>query len=246
MNIIEPSPKERDKTIEDILLKGLTKPNTLWEYLYDIYRALGLRYIFCDTIYAIILTVISTIGFVLVYPVTQEQYIYAAVFTVTQVLFMFLVLFTEAIEKVSGLYELKMTCKYTVQQITAFRILVFSLIGTVFTAFISLYFSWMLSVYDLLRIFSLSLSALFLCAFLTMFILRHFSWKWNHYFFMPGWIICGILPAKILGEQWEMFLAKLPIAITLFAAAIACILFLMETKKLMDIRTREVIYYVGC
>ncbi len=246
MNIIEPSPKERDKAIEDILLKGLSKPNSLWKYLCDMYRALGLRYIFCDMVNAMILTVISTTGFVLLYPVTQVQHVYATVFTITPVFFMFLVVFTETMEKVSGLYELKMTCKYTVQQITAFRVLFFSLIGTVFSTLISLYFSRLLMVYDLIRIFSLSLCVLFLCTFLTMFILRHINWKWNHCCVMLFWIISGLLPVRILGEQWELFLAELPIAITIFVAIMACIFFLMETKKLMETRTREVADYVGC
>lgn len=245
MNIIEPSQRERDKTIEDILYNGLTKPKSLWADLCDMYRALGLRYIFCNMTNAIIMTVISALGFVLLYPMLQEQHIFTTVFAIIPVFFMLLVLITETIEKVSGLYELKMTYKYTVQQITVFRILVFSLIGTAFSTFISLYFSRLL-VYDFLRIFSLSLSALFLCAFLTMFILRHFNWKWNHCFVMLFWIISGFLPTRMIGEQWELFLAQIPIAITLLLAMTACVLLLMETKKLMDIRTREVADYVGC
>ncbi len=246
MNIIEPSQKERDKTIEEILLKGLSKPNSLWKYLCDIYRALGLRYIFCNMGYAMILTVILTTGFVLVYPLTQVQHIYASVFALTPVFFIFLVMVTETIEKVSGLYELKMTCKYTIQQITAFRMLYFSLTGIVFSTLISIYISRFLMVYNLLRIFSLSLCALFLCAFLTIFILRRFNWKWNHSSVLLFWILSGLLPARILGEQWELFLVQLPIVITIFVAIVACILFLMETKKLMDTRIREVANYVGC
>jgi hypothetical protein len=246
MNIIEPSQYEKDKAIEDIILKGLSKPKSLWEYLCDIYRALGLRYIFCDMAYAMIMTVVSTIGFIILYPLTPEQHIYAAIFAVAPVFFIFIVLFTEIIERVSGLYELKMTCKYTVQQITAFRILCFSLLGAVFSVLTSLYFSRLLIVYDLLRTFSLSLCALFLYAFLTIFILRRFNRKWNYIIVVLLWIIIGLLPARIFGEQWNLLLVRLPVAVTVFVAATACILFLMEIKKLMDISKREVAYDVGC
>ena len=43
----------------------------------------------------------------------------------------FAVLLTEIAERINLLYELKMTCKYTILQITAFRVVCFSLIGTV-------------------------------------------------------------------------------------------------------------------
>ncbi len=245
MNIMEPSRAERDKAIEEILLKGLSKPQSLWQGLLEMYRVLGLRYIFCDTAYATIMSMVVTVGFIILYPLLPEQYTYATLFAVAPVFFILVVIFTETIEKVSGLYELKMTCKYTVQQITAFRVLCFSLIGALFCAFTNLYFSWRLAEEDLFRAFALSFCAMFLCAFLTMFILQRSNWKWNHFFVMLLWIILNLLPAQIWGEKWEAFLAQIPVALTILVAAAACTLFLMETKKLMNIRKREVAYYAG-
>lgn len=246
MNIIELSQNEKDNAIEDILLKGLSKPKSLWRYLCDIYRALGFRYIFLDMGYAMIMTVAATIGFLILYPLTPKQHIHATLFAVAPVFFIFIVLFTETIEKVSGLYELKMTCKYTVHQITTFRVLCFSLIGAMFCTLTSIYFNRSSIVYDFFRLLSLSLCALFLCAFLTTFVIRRFNWKWNHLSVLVFWIAIALLPAWIIDEQWELFLSQIPVTLSVLGAVIACILFLLETRKLMNIREREVTCYVGC
>ncbi len=246
MNMIEPSQNEKDRAIENILSKGLSTPKSLWGYLCEIYRALGIRYIFLDTGLAIIMTIIATIGFIRLYPLSLEQYPYAMLFALAPVFFLFVVLFAETIERVSGLYELKMTCKYTVQQITAFRVLCFSLMGAVFCAFTSLYFSRLPVAYDFFRAFSLSLCALFLCSFLTIFIIRRFSQNWIYFTAMLLWMAIGFLPVRVFGQWWELFFSQIPVTVTVFVAVIACALFFMEIKNLMKIRKRKVAYYVGC
>ncbi len=245
MNIIEPSQYEKDKAIEDILSKGLSKPKSLLGYLGNLYSALGLRYIFFDMAFPIVMTVIATIGFIVLYPLTLKQHLYATLFAIAPLFFIFMVLFTETMEQINRLYELKMTCKYTIQQIAAFRVLCFSLLGTILCTFISLYFSQLLVAYSFFKTVSLSLCALFLCAFLTIFLMRHFNWKWIHFSAMLLWIMISFMPIWISGERWELFLSQIPAAITMFVAVIACNLFLMEIKKLMNTHKREVAYYVG-
>lgn len=246
MNIVEPSQNEKDREIEDILSKGLSKHKSLWWYLREIYRALGLRYIFLNTWQSVFMTVAAIFGFFLLYPLSAGQYIYTALFAVAPIFFILIVLLSETLERVGGLYELKMTCKYTVQQIVAFRVLCFSLMGAVFCAFMSIYFSRLPVVHDPFRAFSISLCALFLCSLLTLFILRRFNWKWIHFAAVLLWMAVGFLPAWIFGERWESFLSRIPVALTVFVAVIACALFLKEIKKLMNIHNREVEYYAGC
>lgn len=246
MNRIEPSPTEKDKAIQAILSKGLTKSKSLWEHLWEIYRALGIRYIFFDTSKAIVISVASMPILIMLYPFSPEQYIYSTLFAVAPVFFIFIVLLAETIERVNGLYELKMTCKYTVQQIAAFRVLCFSLLGAAGCILISLYFSRLSVTYDFVRAFSLSLCDLFLCAFLSLFMMRRFNGKWTHFFAMLLWMATGFLPLRFFGQPWELFLSRIPVALTVFVAVIASFLFLMELKRWLNIRKREVAYYVSC
>lgn len=246
MNMIEPSRYEKDIEIKNILSRGLSKPKSLWGYLDDLCRALGFRYIFFDMAHAMIMTAAAAAGFIIMYPGMPERHIHAALFSAAPIFFIFIVLLTETAEKVNGLYELKMTCKYTVQQIAGFRVLCFSLMGAVFCTVASLYFSRLSAGYDFLSTFSLSLCALFLCTFLTIFIVRRSGGKWNHLFAMLLWMAISLLPPRLLGERWELFLTQIPVAVTASVAVAACALFLMEIKKLMKIRKREVGYYAGC
>ena len=245
MKIIEPSQYERDKAIEEILSKGLRKPKSLWGYVSNIYNTLGLRYIFFDMAFPIIMTIIATFGFIVLYPLTLERHLYAMVFAIAPIFFVFIVLFSEMAERVNGMYELKMTCKYTIQQISAFRVLCFSLLGTVFCTFISLYFSLLWVDFSFYKILSLSLCALFFCALLTLFLMRHYNWKWIHFAIMVLWIVVSYVPVRILGEKWELFLSQIPVVITMLVAVITCNLFLMEVKILLNTSKREVSYDVS-
>lgn len=246
MNMIEPSQNEKQRAIETILSEGLQKPKGLWQYLCELYHALGFRYLFLYSGSAGIMGGIAAVVLLILYPASPEHYPYAALFSLTPLFFLFVVLLTETTEKVSGLYELKMTFQYNVQQITAFRILSFSLPGAVFCTLTSLYFSRLPGAYDLFRVISLSLCALFLCAFLTVCIMRRFSRGWFYFAALPLWIAVGVLPSWLFGERWELFLSQIPIAVTAACLVIAFTLFLTEIKMLMKVNKREVAYYVSC
>jgi putative exporter of polyketide antibiotics len=69
----EPSQDEKERSIEAILLKGLSRPKSLWAYLCEIYRALGFRYIFSDAGPAIMMTVAAAIGIIGLYPISLER-----------------------------------------------------------------------------------------------------------------------------------------------------------------------------
>jgi hypothetical protein len=244
MNIIKPSPEEKEKAIEYILSKGLSKPKNLWDIFYMMYRSLGFRYLFLDTTGPIIISVAFMIGFILLCSSLLKQYINAVLFATAPVFFVFAVLLTEIAERVNLLYELKMTCKYTILQITAFRVVCFSLIGTVLCTLISL-FAPFPGDYDIVRALSLSLCALFLCSSLSIFIMRYFNWKWSYFAPIMAWTAICLLPFCISVNWWDSFLSRVPVAITISVAAAALVLFLKEIKKFVNIQIREVWYYVG-
>lgn len=246
MNSIKPSPYEKNRAIEQILSKGLSKPKSLWGYIQELYRALGLRHIFRGSAPAIVITVAATLIGIRLFPYAQEQLPYAFLFALAPVFFLTAVCITEAIERADGLYAIKMTCKYTIQQITAFRVLCFSLLGAVFCTLINLYFSGRLSVdYSLFKALSLSFCALFLCAVLTLIMLRLFNRVWMFLAAILLWMALSIFPIRVFGYSWELFLARIPIAVTLVVTVIACALFLIEIKRHMKFHKGEVVYYAG-
>ncbi|WP_422659810.1 hypothetical protein ACK8P5_04615 [Paenibacillus sp. EC2-1] len=244
MNIIKPSPYEKNRSIEDVLSKGLSKPKSLWTYIYELYCALGLRYIFWDSGPAILITFAVTLIWIKMFPL-PEQHPYAALFALAPVFFLAAVSITEINERVRGLYAIKMTYKYTIQQITAFRVLCFSLLGAVFCTLISLYFSRSPVDYSLLKALSVSFCTLFLCAALTLVTLRLFNRVWIYGATALLWLGLGFVLGNVFGQVWDQFLARIPVAVILLITIIVFAFFLVEIKRHMKFHKREVVYYAG-
>lgn len=240
MNIIEPDQREKNISIEYVLNNGLSKPKSLLHYLREIYCTLGSRYVFMNTAWAIIISAIAATAFILFYPLSHEENIYSTLFACAPVFFICVVMFTESIERTGEMYELKMTFKYTIQQVTAFRILCFSFLGTISCMIISFFFSRLPVSFDFVKAFSVSLCSLFICALLTIFIMEHFNRTGVYFSAMFAWIIISLLPSWIFGQTWELFLSDIPVAITTLIAIVIFYLFLLEIKKIM-ICKREVI-----
>lgn len=245
MNFIKPTSHEKNRAIENILSQGLTKPESLWSSIHELYRALGFRYIFWDSGPAILITVAFTLIWIRQFPLAPEQHPYAVLFALAPVFFLAAVCITEVNERVRGLYPLKMTFKYTIQQITAFRILCFSLLGAMFCTLISLYFSRLPVEYSLPKALSISLCALFLCAALTLVMLRIFNRLWIYLAVALLWMGSGMILVNVFGQAGEQFLARIPIAVILFVTILLFALFLGEVKRHMKFHKREVVYYAG-
>lgn len=246
MNIIEPAQIEKSAAIESILLQGLEQPKSFWEQLLDINRAFGFRYAFWDTAQAVIMALLSIGLCLLVVLSGQVRYAYSTLFAVSPMLFIFIFLFTETIERLSGLYELKMTCKYTIQQLMAFRIVCLSLAGMLVCVVISLLIGWPDSLHSFIKALSISLSALFLFSFASVFILRLSANKWVGVCAMGIWVAFLVLPIGVIGlDRWELLLAGVPIGITASTAVIGLLLLMNEVNILVKFKKREVAYCVG-
>lgn len=242
MNGYKLSSEELDREIKQILERGLTKPKNLWQYLIELHRALGLRYLFFKTSSTWVMTILLTLLLLMLWPTWSEDYLYAALFAVSPICFLIIVLLTEAIEKLSGLYELKMTLTYTVRQLVVVRILYFSFIGSMFSIIMSFYFShYLITMEEFPKLLSLSLSALFLCAFVSAFTMRHFHSYWSQICSLVYWFLFGLLPYVWFGTQWNAFLKQLPLALTVVIAILVLMLLLHEIKKNLILYTSEVI-----
>jgi hypothetical protein len=228
---------ERDKAIAAILDAGLTRPVSTWGYLRGMYRNLGLRVIFWEAAPAMLLSVAVALVYILIIAsqfafFNVDAHLSATLFLFSPALFISMTVCTEAIERLSGLYEIKMTAKYTLRQITAFRLLCFSLIGTVFAvaanAVIYPIMATDLQAGFLFQMIAVALCSLFLCSLLIPIILRKFRSGW--YLGAITWVLLGMLPLLFFPQAWNAFLLNIPPAVALCVAALAFALFLREIK----------------
>lgn len=246
MNIKMPNESEKDLSIDFILLKGLSHPKSLLNYLLKLYRSLGFGFIFWDTADIFLLSAAGAFGIALFWVMSSEQYIYGTLFAISPILFLLLTLITEAKERISGLYELKMTLKFTMNQIIAFQMLCFSGIGVAF-CILMLSITWFMGKEQFFgHIVTISLCALFLCSFITLFTIVHIKGKWVFYIPSAIWVVICILPAQMFSDKWELFLSKIPIGVNLCMIFVLAWLYIREIKKLISMRKSEVIIYANC
>jgi hypothetical protein len=241
MNIQMPDPIEKNAAIESILSYGLIRPKSLWGQLAELYRSLGLRAIFWDTGQSVVIAICISICFGLMLYFMRTRYIYASLFVLSPMLFLLSTLTTEIIERAGGLHELKMTCKYTPQQVAAFRMLCFSGLGVVSCVLMTA--SIPHKPMEFLRLLSLSLSALFLYALLITGILQRL--RGRNMFVAAAWAVTGLLPPLIWGQAWDTFLSRLPMFITAGIAILSAVLYLMELKKFILTTKMEDLCYVN-
>ncbi len=224
-------PSEKEREIERILDVGLVKRSSVKSCLSGLYHALGLRYLLWDASDALLLSAVTAAILLLIQPLASEDYKHAALFCGSPLLFVIALFFTETLERVDGLYELKMSCRYTIRQVVAFRMLLFCAIGMVFSVLITVRRSSSMS--EFWKLLPLAFTAFFLCAFLCLFVVCRIRKKWAHGAAGLLWIAASALPAAFFPKEWELFLKGLPAAVTAAVMLVAGALCFMEGKKFM-------------
>ncbi|SDS23258.1 hypothetical protein SAMN05444162_1017 [Paenibacillaceae bacterium GAS479] len=217
--------KNKSASIEFILSHGLVKPLTARERIVEMARSLGLRFIFWDTGYSLFFAALTLAGILVPFSLAPDDYRCSAAVAVAPLLFLTAILFAETSERGDGLYELKQTCRYTIRQITALRVICYSIIGSAFTAVVAAISAD--NGYEFLTLLPLCLSALFVCAVLALFSMHILQGRWVYAAFSAGWIFLNIAIPFSLGEKWEDMLREIPIAYSIVlsvlgAAALTC------------------------
>ena len=242
MNVELPTAAEREAAIAGILARGLVRPVSTVVFLRDMLGRLGLRVIFRGSLPGVVLSLMVAVLYVVAVVFYERQWngdanYYAWVFLFSPLLFVGLTLSSEITERLAGeLYALKMTCRYTVRQISAFRLLCFSLAGTVFAVIGGYVFHTATEAGQLMQLLSLSLGSVFLCTLLIIFTIRRLRVGW--WFGALSWMVLGFVPILLLGQQWGEILSHVPPVLALGVGFAAFVLFLREIKLI----TREVRY----
>lgn len=246
MIIPMPNDNEKEKSINTILIQGIKKPKSIISYLNLLYRNIGLRHIFWDIWDAILYMVIMSAGIMILSYFSFKSFDSVLLFTFSPSVYLFLTVITELKERMDCLYDLKMTCTFTIQQITAFRMICFSILGIVFSSFLSV-FSWFIQdgTVNFFNQLSISMLALFLCSTLSLEVIVYIPYKKSIIAVPVIWSLICIIPVIIFGNNWTLYLNNIPPAIAILVICLCIILSLKEIKKLISINGRGVIYYVN-
>jgi hypothetical protein len=224
--------KEKNASIEYILTQGLVKPQTAYARIAEMFRCIGFQHIFWDTGYSVFFAAVSFAIVFALFVTSPTAYRYSAAAAVAPLSYLLIMAFAETSERSCGLYELKQTCRYTIQRIIALRVLCYTIAGSAFTAVIAVVGAT--SVYDFFSVFALCLSALFLCAALSLTVMRVFRGKWVNAIYSAIWVFVNIALPFSLGDRWEKILGNVPMAISILIAAIGAAVLAYQISKMLS------------
>lgn len=224
--------KTKNASIEYILSQGLVKPQRARERIAEMLRTIGFRFIFWDTGYSLFFTAVTLVVVLVLFSFAPDDYRYSASIAVAPLFFLLITMFAETSERACELYELKQTCRYTIQQVTALRVICYSGVGFVFTVVIAIISTD--SGYEFFSLFPLCLSALFLCAILSISFMRLLHGKWVNAVFSAVWVFVNTVIPFSLGEKWEMILREMPIAFSVVLAILGGAVLAYQVSKMLS------------
>lgn len=239
MRIDMPSEREIKVEIDNILAEGLRKRESFYFYLKNIYRQIGIRYLFHDGLEIIfIILLISSILFSVIkgssaYYMENIEGIYVYLFTVSPILYLTMSVFSFINAKQNKTYEIEMVCKYNIYQIAAFRMLVFSIICILFNFFFVYVISYMYQEVDILKAFIISIASLFLFSTIFLFTTNRFRNKITRYFIILGWIIFNLALHSLKVGIYIQFISNISIYIWFIVTIGSMYIYIKNLKRLI-------------
>lgn len=228
-----PTEEEKNKSIAFIVENGLNPPCCLRKAIPALWREVGIQNVLFGVGDCVFLSFLGAILLWTGIVASARQdlaMLYLLDFILSPFLYAVLHLLTVWKDIMVGTYERFMTLRISLRQMTILRMLIFGGISVMLSVGISL-ISWMLFIHtaSLLRILSLSFAALFLFAWMELFI----EWKWSapiSYLIVPVvWLGFGVFLLSV-GEYIQKILLAIPV-ILFFALSFTFAVFYFYTLE---------------
>lgn len=245
MKIDMPDEKTIKKEISTIVSKGLEPKESFYSYLKNMYRQIGIRYLFRDGLEIIftILLVFYIFSFAIIdgsiYYLGKTEGIYAYLFIVSPILYLMMSVlhFVDVIQNKT--YQIEMTCKYNLYQIAAFRMLVFSIICILFNFIFVYLISHLYTKINFLKAFMISIASLFIFSTIFLFAMTKLKSKFTKYFTVIGWIVVNLALSIFSTNFYAKLLSNISIY-TWCAVTIGFIFtYIKNIKKLINFKNIE-------
>lgn len=237
MRIDYPSQIEIDRAVETICDKALPRRESLLSFIRNMNAQLGLKYIFSGIYDVLLLSgAVFLVAIALCFkwlPQAEDVHsaLGAALFAFAPFLYMAAFALTLLKESTNPGLPVKMTCKYTVYHLIAYRMLLFSFISGIANTAYVLVLCLRLDLPPLYFI-CLSLSALFLFSAMLLLSLYYARSKWPPLLLSAGWIAVNLILWRAFPVGYGSFLTRIPLFVWVPAGAACIVLYLYKLKKL--------------
>lgn len=249
MSIPMPTKEEKERAIHTIICHSMPHKQSIFAVMAEVFKTIGFRNLFWGTGDCLFLSILCSIIFVIVFIMPISVYSgfqYLVLFFISPLFYSLLNIITAWKELQSGTYEIKMTCHYTLRELTALRMLFFTGFCVILDVLLAGAVSC-LSTHGLaiLQLIGISLSALFLYGTFTMFLLTKRLTLHKQLVVPVLWSILCLLPFVLKINVEEVLLA-LPNTVVIFILVIAiCCYFIQLRIYFFEGKKGEFNYAIG-
>lgn len=218
MNIPYPSDDQIRAASQKICREAVPQRETILSFVKNMTTHMGLKNIFYGTYdtMAIAVSVFLAIGMAVpaMLPMDEELLNKLTVFVFAFSPMLFMVLYTLSYWKELGesVYPIKMTCKYTVHHLLAYRMLAASLASVVFNSVYVAVLCSRLSIPGITMV-CISLSALFLFSLLLIMTVLRFHSLHAVIGLCVGWLLANAAIGGLALEAYAVFLQAVPVGV---------------------------------
>lgn len=245
MSIKMPSEEEKNQSINFILDKGVPSKKYLQIKIPELIGEIGLRNLFWGTWDCIFLALLGgiTIGALFLIPsVMYKQLLPIGLLLTSPAIYGLLHFLTMWKEQQIGLYEIKMTCHYSLKELTALRMTFFGGASAFFDFIFVLCLQQQAEIFlSFFQMLGISLSALFLYGTATLFMLSHA--KNSQQWIVPvSWSTVCIIP-NFFSTDITGILMKIPGIVALVCALMTALLFFVQLEHYLSTSSKGGVYH---
>ena len=222
--------------INEILDKGVVKRESFYTFLKRCIGELGVNNIFHDRKELIVIAIIGIIILSLsirIIGVGNINSAYSFIFIASPVIYLSMSIFSfyNSLEK--GAFELEMTCKYDLYQLSAIRMFIFSIASIILNTGIIIVY-WLLNrEIDFLRLLIISVTGLLIFSVIFLYSIINLKGRFIKFAVIGIWFVGNILLSMVRSNIYIEILKNIPIYIHVGVCVICIGLYIKKLKNLV-------------
>ncbi|WP_027409750.1 hypothetical protein [Anoxybacteroides tepidamans] len=238
-----PSDEEIAKHVHFIVQKGMPDKEPFFRKVYTLYRQLGFYTLLPNYTELFFLVILGTALLLAMGLHAREhieaENIYTFIFVASPLLYLLVCSVSFYRMWDNRTYELEMTCKYDIFQLSSLRMLIFSVfcfaVNTLMIAATVMAYNYI----SFIKAFLISATGLFLFAVLALFILLGRRLRIVRLLLLTGWVLLNS-SAFIWSKHFYLFiLNQISISIYLVVVITLIFVYIQQLKNMMQVRTTE-------
>lgn len=235
-------PEMSFEEIDSIVSKGVKPKISFISYLSNSFREIGFRNIFHDKTELAIIFLIGIamlLTFMVNFNDSNIKGLYKLTFVASPIFYLVAVLFSFYNSKEKGAFDIEMTCKYNLYQLSAIRMFIFSL-ACIIVNTISVIITWLVGrQVDVIRMIVISITGVFLFSIIFLYSLLKLKFTISKYLVVSAWIGINLFLSNSNNEAYQEFLIKAPLLIHLIISSICIVLYIKNLNKLINYRHKK-------